>query len=130
MGRGGADVPRRSAARGGPHRRGGTSLRLRSARCDLPGQPNGRTGWVRRATLGESHITHTALLVDKSDLRATIYKDGEPTWSAPVGIGTPATPTPNGRFYVRELIKMNPGTGAYGPYIYGTSGYAKLSERL
>jgi lipoprotein-anchoring transpeptidase ErfK/SrfK len=23
---------------------------------------------------------------------------------------------------------MNPGTGAYGPYIYGTSGYAKLSE--
>ena len=97
-------------------------------RIRVPGQPNGRTGWVRRATLGDAHTTHTALLVDKSDLRATVYKDGEPVWSAPVGIGTPTTPTPNGRFYVRELLKMHPPTGAYGPYIYGTSGYAKLSE--
>ncbi len=97
-------------------------------RIRVPGQPNGRTGWVRRATLGDAHTTRTALLVDKSDLRATVYKDGEPVWSAPVGIGTPTTPTPNGRFYVRELLKMNPPTGAYGPYIYGTSGYAKLSE--
>jgi lipoprotein-anchoring transpeptidase ErfK/SrfK len=94
----------------------------------LPGQPNGRTGWVRRATLGDSHITHTALLVDKRKLKATLYRDGRPAWSAPSGIGAPSTPTPNGRFYGRELIKMNPGTGAYGPYIYGTSGYAKLSE--
>jgi len=97
-------------------------------RIRVPGQPNGRTGWVRRATLGDAHTTHTALLVDKHALRATIYKDGKPAWSAPVGIGTRSTPTPAGRFYVRELIKMNPGNGAYGPYIYGTSGYAKLSE--
>jgi hypothetical protein len=97
-------------------------------RIRVPGQPNGRTGWVRRATLGTAHTTPTALLVDKHALRATIYKDGKPTWSAPVGIGTRTTPTPAGRFYVRELIKMNPGNGAYGPYIYGTSGYAKLSE--
>jgi hypothetical protein len=97
-------------------------------RIRLPGQPNGRTGWVLRTALGDSHTTHTTLLVDKSDLKATIYKDGRPAWSAPVGIGTASTPTPNGRFYVRELIKMNPGNGAYGPYIYGTSGYAKLSE--
>ena len=97
-------------------------------RIRLPGQPNGRIGWVMRTALGDSHTTHTTLLVDKSDLKATIYKDGRPTWSAPVGIGTSKTPTPNGRFYVRELIKMNPANGAYGPYIYGTSGYAKLSE--
>ena len=94
----------------------------------LPGQPNGRTGWVRRATLGDAHVTSTVLLIDKSDLKATLYRDGHPTWSAPVGIGTRTTPTPNGRFYVRELLKMNPPTTAYGPYIYGTSGYAKLSE--
>src|SRR5262249_9136754 len=61
-------------------------------RIRLPGQPNGRTGWVMRDALGDSHTTHTTLLVDKSELRATIYKDGKPTWSAPVGIGTPQTP--------------------------------------
>jgi hypothetical protein len=94
----------------------------------LPGQPNGRTGWVRRAALGDAHITRFALLVDKRALKATLYKDGRPTWSAPIGIGTRTTPTPAGRFYVRELIKVKPSNGAYGPYIYGTSGYAKLSE--
>src|SRR4029079_1375197 len=57
-------------------------------RIRLPGQPNGRTGWVRRGALGTGHTTHTALLVDKHALRATIYKDGKPRWSAPVGIGT------------------------------------------
>jgi hypothetical protein len=97
-------------------------------RIRLPGAPNGRSGWVRRTTLGDAHVTHTALLIDKRALKATLYSDGEATWSAPVGIGTAATPTPNGRFYVRELLKLNPPTTAYGPYIYGTSGYAKLSE--
>ena len=94
----------------------------------LPGQPNGRTGWVRRTALGDAHVTHTALLIDKRALKATVYRDGTPAWSAPIGVGTASTPTPNGRFYVRELLKVNPPTGAYGPYIFGTSGYAKLSE--
>jgi hypothetical protein len=94
----------------------------------VPGQPNGRTGWVRRSSLSTSHITHTALLIDKRRLRATLLEFGRPVWSAPIGIGTPTTPTPPGRFYVRELIKMVPGNGGYGPYIFGTSGYAKLSD--
>ena len=94
----------------------------------LPGQPNGRTGWVRRSALGTTRITHMALLVDKRALKVSLLRDGRRVWSAPAGIGTPATPTPAGRFYVRELLKIKPATGGYGPYIFGTSGYAKLSE--
>jgi hypothetical protein len=97
-------------------------------RIRLPGNPNGRTGWVRRSTLGSAHVTHTALLVDKRKLTATLLRDGRPAWSAPIGIGTAATPTPAGRFYVRELLKIKPATTSYGPYIFGTSGYAKLSD--
>ncbi len=97
-------------------------------RIRLPGQPNGRTGWVRRATLGRTHVTHVALLIDKRRLTATLLRDGKPAWRVPVGIGAAATPTPAGRFYVRELLQMHPTTTSYGPYIFGTSGYAKLSE--
>jgi lipoprotein-anchoring transpeptidase ErfK/SrfK len=103
--------------------RGRTWVRLR-----LPGQPNGRTGWVRRATLGPTHVIHTALLVDKRRLTATVMEHGRPTWRVPVTIGAARTPTPAGRFYVRELLKLRPATTSYGPYIFGTSGYAKLSE--
>jgi hypothetical protein len=106
-----------------PDARGRMWVRIR-----LPGQPNGRTGWVRRATLGETHVTHTTLLVDKHALTATVLENGRATWRVPVGVGTARSPTPAGRFYVRELIQLNPPTSAYGPYIYGTSGYAKLSE--
>ena len=45
---------------------------------------------------------------------------------APVGVGAPATPTPRGRFYIRERLR---GTGgAYGPWAFGTSAYSTLSE--
>jgi hypothetical protein len=100
----------------------------RWVRLRLPGQPNGRTGWVRRATLGPTHVTHTALLIDKRRLTATLLVGGKPRWHAPIGIGAPASPTPQGRFYVRERLKLKPATTAYGPYIIGTSGYARLSE--
>jgi hypothetical protein len=94
----------------------------------VPGRPNGRTGWVRRAALGPTHANHTTLLVDKHRLTATLLVDGAPAWRAPIGIGAPRTPTPSGRFYVRELLKIKPATTSYGPYIFGTSGYAHLSD--
>jgi hypothetical protein len=94
----------------------------------LPGQPNGRTGWVRRSALGTAEVTHMALLVDKRALKVTLLDGGRRVWSAPAGVGTAATPTPAGRFYVRELLKIKPATGGYGPFIFGTSGYARLSE--
>src|SRR3954453_11215289 len=40
----------------------------------LPGRPNGRVGWVPREGLGEFHLIHTQLVVDRRTLRATLYK--------------------------------------------------------
>src|SRR5690349_9199394 len=42
----------------------------------LPGRPNGRTGWVPREALGEFHLIHTQLVVNRKTLRATLYKNG------------------------------------------------------
>jgi hypothetical protein len=94
----------------------------------LPGRPNGVTGWVPVSALGELHISHDDLRVDRRDLRATLYHDGRAVWRAPVGLGRPADPTPPGHFYVTEKLTAVGGP-FYGPYALGTSAYAPtLSE--
>jgi lipoprotein-anchoring transpeptidase ErfK/SrfK len=47
-------------------------------------------------------------------------------WSARVGVGAPGTPTPAGRFYVRERVRSL--DAFYGPIAFGTSAYSALSD--
>jgi hypothetical protein len=94
----------------------------------IPGRPNGKTGWVPVGALGELHITHQYLRVDRESLRITLYRDGHAIWKAPVGVGRPSLPTPAGHFYVTEKLQAIGGP-FYGPYALGTSAYAPtLSE--
>jgi hypothetical protein len=92
-------------------------------RLRVPGRPNGRTGWVPRDALGGFHRVSTAITVDRSNLRVTVRRAGRIVFSAPVGIGKDSTPTPAGRFWIREKFKVG-GYGAYGPRALGTSAYA------
>jgi L,D-transpeptidase catalytic domain len=93
----------------------------------IPMRPNGRTGWVRHSALGPLYRVRTMLIVDRPKLRATLYRRGEPVWSAPVGIGKPSTPTPAGRFWIREKFRT-PGGSLYGPVAFGSSDYSVLSD--
>jgi lipoprotein-anchoring transpeptidase ErfK/SrfK len=90
---------------------------------ELPGRPNGQTGWVPRAALGSLHAVHGYLLVNRSTLRATLFRDGRAVFSAPVGVGKASTQTPPGRFYVLEKLRSL-GSAVYGPFAIGTSAYA------
>jgi hypothetical protein len=93
----------------------------------IPGRPNGRTGWVPEDALGPSEPTNMMLLINRSRLRATLFRAGRAIWSAPVGIGKPLTPTPAGHFWIRELLRVT-GRSFYGPYAFGTSAYSILSD--
>ncbi|MBE2317159.1 L,D-transpeptidase [Solirubrobacter sp. CPCC 204708] len=95
-------------------------------RIRLPGRPNGRTGWVPASALGRLNVVRTQLVVNRRTLRATLYQDGWAIWRAPVGVGAPATPTPAGRFWVRERLRGN--GGVYGPWAFGTSGYSSMRD--
>ena len=94
----------------------------------LPGRPNGRTGWVPREGLGEFHLIHTQIVVDRRKLRLTLFKSGKKKFSAPIGIGKGATPTPGGHSWIRE--KLNGfGNPVYGPLAFGTGTYStKLTD--
>ena len=94
----------------------------------LPGRPNGVTGWVPVGALGEMHVTHEHLRVDRATYRITLYRYDHSIWSAPIGVGRPSLPTPAGHFYVTEKL-TGFGEPLYGPYALGTSAYAPtLSE--
>jgi hypothetical protein len=89
-------------------------------RARLPVLPNGTTGWVPRAALGGLQAVRTRLVVDLSDLRATLLRDGRPVLRAPVGVGRSGAATPTGRFYVRNRLTRY-ASPAYGPVAFGTS---------
>jgi hypothetical protein len=97
-------------------------------RVELPGRPNGLTGWVPRAAFGPLNVVKGYLHVDRTHLVATLFRDGQAIFSAPVGVGKASTVTPAGHFYVLEKLRTL-NAPIYGPYALGTSAYAPtLSE--
>lgn len=97
-------------------------------RVRVPMRPNGRTGWVVREALGDLTVVKTKLRVNRATLRATLYRSGRKIWSSPIGVGTPATPTPAGRFWIRERLRNLGGGTIYGPWAFGTAAYSVLSD--
>jgi L,D-transpeptidase-like protein len=94
----------------------------------IPGRPNGRTGWVPREALGEFHLIHTSLVIDRRKLRITLFKNGRKAFSAPVGVGKASTPTPGGQSWIREKLHGF-GNAVYGPIAFGTGTYStKLTD--
>jgi hypothetical protein len=94
----------------------------------IPGRPNGRVGWVQRVLLGAFRQTRWQIVVNRKRARMTVYWNGKKRWRRPVGIGAPRTPTPAGRFWIREKIKVHDKASPYWPYALGTADYSTLSE--
>jgi hypothetical protein len=86
----------------------------------LPVLPNNTTGWVRRSALGGYRFVRTHLVVDLGSLEATLYRGRTALFHAPVGVGADGTPTPVGRFYIRDRLTRY-ASPFYGPIAFGTS---------
>ncbi len=93
-------------------------------RIAVLGRPNGREGWVPASALGTLHKITETLVINRSALRAVLYKGKHRLWSAPIGIGRGRWPTPPGDFYIREAIRIKRGNGVYGSFAFGTSAYS------
>ena len=101
----------------------GTWLRIR-----IPGRPNGRSGWVRRAAFGDLVTNRHRIEIDRRSLHIRLFRDGRRVFTARVGIGAPLTPTPGGRFWIREKLRFK-SSKLYGRFALGTAAYAPtLSE--
>src|SRR4051812_38662081 len=97
-------------------------------RVRIPRRPNGTTGWVPRAALNGWHVSTAFLAIDRRGHEAVLYRGSRAVWRSRVGVGKPGTPTPTGRYYVRERIRNLAGNPSYGPVAFGTSAYSRLSD--
>jgi len=92
---------------------------------DLPIRPNGATGWVH-AWVVRKFAVHSRITVDLSQRRVRLYRNGKLVLSTPAAVGSSATPTPLGRFYVNQrLIPSDPG-GPFGPGAVGISAFSPV----
>jgi lipoprotein-anchoring transpeptidase ErfK/SrfK len=97
----------------------------RSYLVQVPKRPNGVTGWVRAEQVDVEAVA-TRILVDLSDRRVTLFRGGRKVLSATAAIGSPATPTPTGSFYVNQrLIPADKG-GPFGPGAVGISAFSEV----
>jgi lipoprotein-anchoring transpeptidase ErfK/SrfK len=86
----------------------------------LPVLPNGSTGWLPRRALNGYTFVDTRLWVDLAARRLVLTRSGRVVFRAPVGVGAPGTPTPTGRFYIRDRLTRY-ASPFYGPIAFGTS---------
>ncbi len=68
----------------------------------------------------------TRIVVDISQRRLTLYRAGRPLLTTRVAVGTSATPTPTGRYYVNQRLVPDDPKGPYGPAAIGVSAFSNV----
>ena len=91
----------------------------------IPRRPNGVTGWVPARQVGVQPV-RTRILVDLSEKRVTLYRSGRRVLSATAAIGSSATPTPTGSFYVNQRLVPTDPSGPFGPGAVGISAFSDV----
>lgn len=94
-------------------------------RVQLPLKPHGQTGYVRARSVRLRPV-RTRVVVDLSTRRLTAFHRGKRVLGATVAIGTKATPTPVGRFYVNQRFREANPYGVYGWAAIGISAYSEV----
>jgi L,D-transpeptidase catalytic domain len=101
------------------------------ARCrlwyhvQLPLRPNGITGWVRAADVRLEPVT-TRIVVELAARRVVLYDQGREVMRVRAAIGTAATPTPLGRYYVNQRLVPTDPSGPFGPGAIGISAFSPV----
>ena len=101
------------------------SCRPASYLVQIPRRPNGVTGWVPAAQVTVEPV-HTRIVVDLSQKRVTLYRGGRRVLSATAAVGSAATPTPTGSFYVNQRLVPTDPSGPFGPGAVGISAFSNV----
>lgn len=95
----------------------------------VPVRPNGTRGWVPASEVDLSRIRHRVeVRLAERVLRA--WDGDDLVAETAVVVGSPATRTPTGVFYLTDLVpQRNPG-GPYGPIALATDGYSESMDQF
>lgn len=104
-------------------RGGGTWLRVR-----LPGRPNGHSGWISARGTTTS-TTPWRLEVRLASRTITVWRGARRVERLRVVIGKPSTPTPRGRFFVEEAVRVAPSSTA-APFALALSARSSVYQEF
>jgi lipoprotein-anchoring transpeptidase ErfK/SrfK len=94
-------------------------------RVKLPMRPNGAVGYVQPRVVSVERV-RTRIVIDVSARQLSFFRRGKLVLTTPVAVGSTATPTPIGRWYVNQrLLPTNP-YGAFGPAALGVSAFSDV----
>jgi lipoprotein-anchoring transpeptidase ErfK/SrfK len=99
--------------------------RARWYRVQLPMKPNGVTGYVRVSAVQVERV-RTRIVVDVSERRLTFFRNGKRVLTTMVAVGSPATPTPTGHYYVNQRLIPTDTSGPFGPGAIGISAFSTV----
>jgi lipoprotein-anchoring transpeptidase ErfK/SrfK len=94
-------------------------------RVRLPQRPNGAAGWVRAADVEVASV-HTRIVVDVSRRKLTFFRNGQPRLTTTIAVGSAATPTPTGTYYVNQRLVPTDTSGPFGPGAIGVSAFSNV----
>jgi len=95
-------------------------------KVDLPVRPNGSTGFVRSSDVNLEEDTWR-IRVELTAHRITVWNGDDVVHTEPVGVGTAASPTPPGEYFVTEALTVPSWQrSAYGPYAFGISAHSDI----
>lgn len=93
----------------------------------LPSRPNGSTGWIRAGDVTVSAPTYRVEVSRAAhQLKVIRIADGAVVLTSVVGVGSAATPTPAGEFFIRDLFPTGTMDHPYGPFAFGLSGHSDV----
>jgi len=90
-------------------------------RVRLAQRPNDSTAWI---LAGQASLARSpdAIVINLGTRHLTLYQKAKRVFSAPIGIGTPADPTPTGQYFV--ALYASPPSPAYGAFVMATSAHS------
>ncbi len=94
-------------------------------RVQLPIRPNGVEGYVRPRAVRLASV-RTRIVVQVSKRRLTLFRRGRPVLRTTVAVGSKATPTPTGSYYVNQRLVPTDPSGPYGPGAIGISAFSNV----
>jgi lipoprotein-anchoring transpeptidase ErfK/SrfK len=94
----------------------------------LPGRPNSSSGWIEQAGT-RPLVTPFRIVVDLAARRVTAYREGHVARRMRAVVGKTSTPTPTGRFFVEETLRMPAGEPG-GPFALALSARSNIFQEF
>lgn len=91
----------------------------------LPIPPNGSNGWVDGDEVVVEPVPF-AVEIHLSEFRLDVVRGDEVVRSYPIGVGTEDTPTPDGQYYVKEIVELTRTDSAYGSHALVLNGFSEV----